>query len=181
VLTSLAVACVPAAVDECTISVVEEAVCYEIRRPDGENGRRPAGRGRPLQELSMPLQQERCAAKPAFSATVTLRWIRRRPQPAYLTTARLLVERAADMLHRERLAAALTAAVERADNLELALKSNREIGQAVGILMATRKVTAEQAFDLLRRISQHTNRKVQDIAAEVCTTGIRDLPGARPP
>lgn len=59
----------------------------------------------------------------------------------------------------------------RADNLEVALKSSRQIGTAMGILMARRLVTSEQAFELLNRASQHLNRKLRDIAEEVELTG----------
>ena len=57
-------------------------------------------------------------------------------------------------------------------NLLVALKSSREIGVAMGIIMAYEKVTRDQAFDLLRIASQHTHRKVADIAAEVAETGV---------
>jgi GAF domain-containing protein len=63
---------------------------------------------------------------------------------------------------------AIAAAVERsrADNLKVALDSNREIGKAIGLLMASHKLTDEQAFDVLKRASQDLNRKLHDIAAE---------------
>lgn len=60
---------------------------------------------------------------------------------------------------------------ERNDNLEAALASNRRIGMAIGILMASLKVTDEQAFDLLRMTSQHVHRKLRDVAEEVVLTG----------
>jgi hypothetical protein len=65
---------------------------------------------------------------------------------------------------------------KRAENLEKALHSSREIGVAVGILMATHKLTREQAFDLLRITSQNTNRKVADIAVQVGDTGTLPYP-----
>ena len=55
--------------------------------------------------------------------------------------------------------------------LETALNSSRQIGTAVGILMARRLVTAEKAFDLLVGASQHLNRKLRDVAVEVEETG----------
>jgi ANTAR domain len=61
-------------------------------------------------------------------------------------------------------------------NLQKALASNRDIGVAMGVLMARHKITREQAFDLLRVASQHTHRKLSDIAAEVADTGALDLP-----
>jgi AmiR/NasT family two-component response regulator len=56
-------------------------------------------------------------------------------------------------------------------NLQLALASNRRIGTAVGILMAQGRITDSAAFDLLRLASQHTHRKLRDIADEVILTG----------
>ena len=56
-------------------------------------------------------------------------------------------------------------------NLEIALESSRQIGTAIGILMSSRLITADRAFDELRKVSQHTHRKVRDVAAEVMETG----------
>ena len=58
-----------------------------------------------------------------------------------------------------------------ARNFETALSSSRQIGTAMGILMAQRKVSSDEAFALLRTASQHLNRKLRDIAAEVEETG----------
>ena len=62
-------------------------------------------------------------------------------------------------------------AADRSDNLVKALGSNREIGMAMGVLMARRNVTKEEAFDMLRRTSQDSNRKVAAVAADVVDTG----------
>ena len=51
--------------------------------------------------------------------------------------------------------------------LTSALDSNRRIGMAMGIIMNQRQVDEAHAFDLLRRISQNTNRKLRDIAEDV--------------
>jgi hypothetical protein len=59
----------------------------------------------------------------------------------------------------------------RADGLSTALQSNRDIGAAMGVLMARLLVTREQAFDLMRIASQRTNRKLRDIALEVLDRG----------
>lgn len=45
------------------------------------------------------------------------------------------------------------------------------IGQAEGILMERFGLNAAQAFDYLRRVSSHSNRKVVDIAARIVETG----------
>lgn len=63
---------------------------------------------------------------------------------------------------------ALAGALERnrADNLALALDTNRQIGKAIGLLMAAHKISDEQAFNVLKRTSQDLNRKMHDIAVE---------------
>lgn len=52
-------------------------------------------------------------------------------------------------------------------HLERALESRTLIGQAQGILMARQSIDAVQAFDVMRRASQRTNRKLHEIAAEI--------------
>lgn len=64
---------------------------------------------------------------------------------------------------------------ERAEHLEQALDSNREIGIAIGILMARGRHTREQAFDALRHASQRLHVKLRDVASAVADTG--ELPG----
>lgn len=97
-------------------------------------------------------------------------------------------ESAGDQAHRQAtdLAAAsfaitLTAINEhvRAHHLEVALKSSRQIGAAIGILMSIHKVTDDQAFDLLRMTSQNTHRKLREVAEDVLLTGA--LPETRCP
>jgi GAF domain-containing protein len=56
-------------------------------------------------------------------------------------------------------------------NLRRALSSRDLIGQAKGILMERYKVTSEEAFAMLGRASSLTNRKVADIAEELCASG----------
>lgn len=63
------------------------------------------------------------------------------------------------------------AALTRVGNLQIAIDTNREIGAAVGILMATRTISYSDAFALLRCSSQNDNRKLRDVAAEVVYTG----------
>lgn len=65
---------------------------------------------------------------------------------------------------------------DKIDNLERALENSRRIGTAIGILMATYKVTDQQGFDLLRIASQSTHRKLADIADDVVQTGTLELP-----
>lgn len=48
-----------------------------------------------------------------------------------------------------------------------ALENRTVIGQAQGILIAGSRLTADTAFAYLQRVSQHSNRKLRDIAADV--------------
>jgi GAF domain-containing protein len=62
-------------------------------------------------------------------------------------------------------------AVERAGNLQAALDSRAVIDQAKGILMERFKLTADQAFQALARMSMQTNRKVREVAQQLVETG----------
>lgn len=55
----------------------------------------------------------------------------------------------------------------RAGQLAEGMATNREIGAAVGILMATHKISSDEAFAVLSRASQRLNRKLRDIAAGI--------------
>jgi hypothetical protein len=56
-------------------------------------------------------------------------------------------------------------------DLQQALLSRDVIGQAKGILIERLKITPEDAFDLLRRSSQHLNVKLRDVARGLAQTG----------
>jgi hypothetical protein len=64
---------------------------------------------------------------------------------------------------------ALMAAGEQQTALTLrrGLESNREIGKAIGLLMAFHKVDEDAAFGMLRQASQDMNVKVSQVAREV--------------
>jgi GAF domain-containing protein len=62
-------------------------------------------------------------------------------------------------------------AVERATHLQTALDSRAVIDQAKGILMERFKLTADQAFQALTRVSMESNTKVRDVAERFVRTG----------
>jgi GAF domain-containing protein len=64
-----------------------------------------------------------------------------------------------------------TSAVERVGHLEAALDSRAVIDQAKGILMERYRLTADQAFQALARVSMETNTKVRDVAQHMVDTG----------
>lgn len=55
--------------------------------------------------------------------------------------------------------------------MEQAIATRHTIGEAMGILMGSRHLTEEQAFDVLRRYSQEKNVKLRDVARRVCEQG----------
>jgi signal transduction histidine kinase/DNA-binding response OmpR family regulator len=55
--------------------------------------------------------------------------------------------------------------------LRQALQTNRTIGTAVGIVMTQYELDPQRAFQVLVRTSQQSNRKLNDVAAEVVRTG----------
>ena len=53
------------------------------------------------------------------------------------------------------------------DTLQAGLESNREIGKALGLMMAFHKVTDTEAFEMMRKASQDMNLKLNQVALEV--------------
>jgi AmiR/NasT family two-component response regulator len=53
----------------------------------------------------------------------------------------------------EQLSAKLAEVTETVDQLTVAVRSNRDIGAATGMVMVPRRLTQQEAFDLLRRTS----------------------------
>lgn len=60
-------------------------------------------------------------------------------------------------------------------HLKSALASRGTIGQAMGIIMAQNRCSADTAFAILRSASQHRNVKLRDIAADL-VAGVSDAP-----
>ena len=71
-----------------------------------------------------------------------------------------------------------------ATSLRAGLDSNREIGKAIGILMASHGLTADEALEVLRRASSHTNTRMVSIAERITRdhhNGIEQSRGDRRP
>lgn len=77
---------------------------------------------------------------------------------AYVAVAVAMVQRQVEVERRE-------AALHRA------LSTRDIIGQAKGILMERQRMSAGDAFDLLRRASQRLNRKLAEVARHLAETG----------
>ncbi len=61
----------------------------------------------------------------------------------------------------------LRAQHELSEHLQAALESRDLIGQAKGLLMSAHGISAEEAFAMLRSMSQHANVKLRDVAARI--------------
>ncbi|RQW83033.1 transcription antitermination regulator [Micromonospora globispora] len=83
-------------------------------------------------------------------------------------------------------AAALTVILRQADQALLhqqltdAMTSRSVIDQALGVLMGQQRCTASEAFALLRQASQHRNRKLREVAAEIITQVSGESPQPAP-
>jgi transcriptional regulator with GAF, ATPase, and Fis domain len=71
-------------------------------------------------------------------------------------------------------AAIAVADAQKLDHAGIALVNRDVIGQAKGILMERFKITADEAFDVLAKVSQDTNRKVYAVAENLTRTGTFD-------
>ena len=62
---------------------------------------------------------------------------------------------------------AYSSAVNTNQQLTAALESRELIGQAKGVLMEREKCSADEAFTILKQVSQRTNRKLRQVAQDV--------------
>jgi hypothetical protein len=185
VFTSVTRLCVPVLCDAASATILtDDQQAYQTKWPWHEAdpdaaqvGRTMAGRQlvSPNAVLT-PIAGLSTEGGPAYQGVLALNFHTSSPSPCHAVLAQLVVERAVAVIERERLADLVTAQRAQADHLRIALASNRQIGAAIGILMASRKLTSEHAFDLLRLVSQHRHRKLYDVALEVVETGTVELP-----
>ncbi len=69
--------------------------------------------------------------------------------------------------------------------LRKALSSNRDIGAATGVVMVQYSLRQHDAFELLRRLSQSSHRRLHDVALDVLESGmlpatVADIPPLTP-
>ena len=76
-------------------------------------------------------------------------------------------------------AAVAMAGAQKQQQLRSAMHTRDLIGQAKGILMERHRLTGDQAFTLLVRASQTTNRRLADIADDLVASGVLAEPAPR--
>lgn len=107
----------------------------------------------------------------SYTARVTCGWRAGCPGTERLQVLEMHCRQAAHLVSHARYRAALSEQENLVRNLQRALVSNRTIAAACGVLMSSRHLTYDQAFDLLVSISQLTNRKVAALAEDVLYAG----------
>ena len=93
------------------------------------------------------------------------------PDGSHPFVARLLVDRAIATVERARLAEAADRHQSEAENLAIALATNRDIGVAVGIVMANQGLEPRGGVRAAQPGQPESNRKLHEIALEVARVG----------
>lgn len=175
VFSSLVRLCAPTICESATVTISEpdEQVCAVSWPRDAVDHHHEQ-----RSTVVTPFEAAAAGDHPGYRGVVSLRF--GAPDPATPVLAQLLVDRALATVERQRLVESSARLRTVSENLEVALTSNREIGVAVGILMATRSLSADSSFELMRHVSQHTNTKLRAVALEVTRRGGLDVPPGMP-
>ena len=185
VFGQLAELIVPAVCDEADVDVLTDLrLARWIEQPsyagDVPTAYQPAGAEQGSSSASFQVTVHTFGAEPTdlsheYLTALTCRWTDGyQPRPADVALLKLLARCAAGAVQQAQGQARLVAEQHTVAHLQQALDSNRRIGAAIGIVMARRRYTYEQAIAALTRTSQTVNRKLVDIASGVLYTG--DLP-----
>jgi ANTAR domain-containing protein len=194
VFASLAAQCVPDVCDSCVIDIAEAGAEYRIAYPPaaGVTVANPTGEAHSTPEQVVRLRFSRCVGDSAVDGegscgsrceesccsrvegVASFTWRCRMPSAGDRRLVGLLIEHALRTVAWQRSEQLARTATAKAENLDVALQSSRNIGAAIGILMSLHKISQTQAFDLLCVASQRSNRKLRDLALEVVDTGWLD-------
>jgi GAF domain-containing protein len=99
-----------------------------------------------------------------------LNWYARRPSafgPAETRRAEEFARHASGAL---ALARRMASCADLNDQLRSSITSRAVIDQALGVIMATERCAQDEAFALLRTVSQNTNIKLREVAATIVTS-----------
>jgi hypothetical protein len=178
VLSSLARSCVPSFSDGCSVELSEGTnpvfrVSYPLQDEDRPASGPWPGSDEPAADSVVTTSFEMRASSgwPSYAGVMVHSWRDHLPAQSDSIIARLLVDRAIALVEHQRLAEDATSADERSAQLALETMTTRTIGEGTGIIMTTRRMTSEDALDVLKKIGRREGRNVYDIALEVVRAG----------
>lgn len=182
VLSSLARSCVPSFSDSCVIELSEGLdpvfhVSYPLPGDDSTSqGNLSLDKEPPAQEaarkvVTTSFEMQSAFGRPSFAGHVIHSWKLRIPAASDAIIARLLVDEALTVVRYQRLAEVAAEAETRSAQLALEAMTGKTIGEATGIIMATRHLTKTAAVHLLKVASRQSGRSLHDVALEVVHGG----------
>jgi GAF domain-containing protein len=145
--------CLQAAADQATVSIMNTAT--DTRWPDWSRRAAAAGAGSSL-SVGLPILDNVTGALNIYGSDP------RAFNDEAIMLAQTFAGYAAVALANAHL---YDTTANRAQHMQAAMESRAVIEQAKGIIMGERRCTADQAFDILTKISQNSNRKLRDVAA----------------
>jgi GAF domain-containing protein len=158
--------CLQAATQDAVVSVVDTAA--DLRWPEWAGVASAAGIGSAL-SVSLPVREAVRGSLNMYSRA------RDAFDEATVATAQTFAGHAAVVLANALL---YDATLTLNDQLRRAMEHRAVIEQAKGVVMSERRCTADEAFAILTRMSQTSNRKLRDVASALVTRAGKD-PGGR--
>ena len=161
--------CLTAATEKATVSVPD--VAAEKRWPDWAARAGELGAGSSL-SVGLPILEDVSGALNVYGRTV------RAFDPVAISHAQTFAGHAAIALANAHL---YDTTANMAQHMQSAMASRAVIEQAKGIIMGERRCTPDEAFAILTKVSQDSNRKVRDVAAALVARAQRGDGRARRP
>ena len=182
VLSSLARSCVPSFSDSCVVELSEGLdpvfhVSYPLPGDDSASQGKaslddePRAEGTAGKVVTTSFEMPSAFGRPSFAGHVIHSWKLRVPAASDAIIARLLVDEALTVVRYQRLAEVAAEAETRSAQLALEAMTGRTIGEATGIVMATRHLAKTAAVDLLKVAGRQSGRSLHDVALEVVQAG----------
>ncbi|GAA2185689.1 GAF and ANTAR domain-containing protein [Micromonospora lupini] len=153
--------CLDASASGDTISLPDMTV--EQRWPQWAQRARAAGVGSSL-SIGLPIQESVVGALNVYGGPANAF------DPPTIAVAEHFAAYAAVALANAHL---YESAATLAEQMQEAMRSRAVIEQAKGIIMGERRCTPDEAFALLSKISQDTNRKVRDVAEALVASAVQ--------
>lgn len=172
VFSSLAARSVPGLCDGLVVDLIDGAAHYRVTNPVDETSAAAAQQNKIVQ-IAFGGQADHPATH--FQGVATFAWHHRVPTTTDQLLVAALIDQAVGIVEWLRSEQRTHEAAHDADHLQIALRTSRQIGTAIGILMSQYKIKSDEAFELLSRASQRAHVKVHDLALDVIDTGRLDV------